>query len=97
MRYSRRLTRLLMLSACVSGASACSTKERVQPIYPPFADLRVEPKPVAGPEIVTSAQAAAEFDVKIESWGERGWRTVARICRWAKENGASVNCPSSGD
>lgn len=62
-------------------------------IFPPPADLAVEPKPVPPLEIVTSAQAAAEYDVALESWGERGWRTVARICRWAKENGMAVECP----
>ena len=62
------------------------------PIFPPSADLAVESKPVPPPEIVTSAQAAAEYDIALEAWGERGWRTVARICRWAQENGAEIDC-----
>lgn len=62
---------------------------------PPAADLAVEPKPVPPPEIVTSAQAAAEYDIAVEGWGERGWRTVARICRWAVENGAEITCPAA--
>lgn len=44
-------------------------------------------------ETVTSAQAAAEYDIALESWGERGWAAVARICRWAKGLGADVECP----
>jgi hypothetical protein len=55
----------------------------------------VEAKPVPPADIVTSAQAAANYDIAIEGWGERGWRAVARICRWAKDNGAEgLNCPA---
>jgi hypothetical protein len=66
------------------------------PIFPPSADLVVEPKPVPPDEIVTSAAAAARYDVELESWGERGWKAVARICRWAKGHGAQVECPPPG-
>lgn len=45
------------------------------------------------PDIVTSARAAAEHDIAVETWGERGWAAVARICRWARDNGAAVTCP----
>ena len=63
------------------------------PIFPPSADLQVEAKPVASAEIVTSAQVAAQYDVAVESWGERGWRSVARICRWARGHGMAIACP----
>jgi hypothetical protein len=43
---------------------------------------------------VTSAAAAARYDIEVESWGERGWLQVARLCRWAVANGATgVTCP----
>lgn len=78
--------------------SACGERVRIQPAFPPVADLVVEPKPVPPPEIVTSAQAAAEYDIAVEGWGERGWRAVGRLCRWAKEQGMSVDCPrAEGD
>jgi hypothetical protein len=48
---------------------------------------------VAPPEVVTSAQAAADYDIAVEAWGMRGWATVARLCRWAKANGMTVDCP----
>jgi hypothetical protein len=83
-----------MLCGLLLAASACAPKERIRPLFPPPADLAVEPKPVAGPEIITSAIAAAEYDVALESWGARGWLTVARICRWAKANGMGVSCPA---
>jgi len=52
---------------------------------------------VPGPEIVTSAQAAAAFDVALESWGDRVAAAGARICRWAVRNDAALpfSCPPS--
>ena len=94
MRYNQRLIPLLMLCVSVSAASACAGPQvRVQPLYPPLADLQVEPKPIPPADIVTSAQAAAEYDIAVEGWGERGWLAIARICRWAREQGAEVACP----
>tara|TARA_R110000868_G_scaffold32613_1_gene118684 strand:- start:1586 stop:1783 length:198 start_codon:yes stop_codon:yes gene_type:complete len=54
-------------------------------------------KPVAGPEIVASAQAAAAFDVAIETWGDGVSAAGARICRWAIDNGAKLPfaCPAA--
>ena len=86
-------TRCLMLCALALAASACGERVISTPIFPPSADLAVESKPKPPPEIVTSAQAAAEYDVAVESWGERGWRTVARLCRWAQGHGMTIDCP----
>lgn len=86
----------LMLFASLSGAAACSPQVRLQPLYPPSADLQVEPKPVPPADIVTSAQAAANYDIALEGWGERGWLTVGRICRWAREQGMpGIVCPEA--
>lgn len=103
----RRLTLPPMLFASALAASACSTPQAViQPLFPPSADLRVEAKPIPPDNIVTSAQAAAEYDIALEAWGERGWLAVARLCRWAIANGvnnanannanggARLTCPS---
>lgn len=95
MPSAKYLMKSLMLCASVLAVSACAPKERLSPAFPPVADLAVEPKPVALPEIVTSAQAAADYDIAVESWGQRGWNAVARMCRWAKDSGASVDCPPS--
>jgi len=44
--------------------------------------------------IVTDPKAADAYNADVESWGERGWLTVGRICRWAQANGATaVDCP----
>lgn len=94
MRSLPRLTRPLILCGFALAANACGHQVHVQPIYPPLADLTVEPKPVPPADIVTSAQAAANYDIAVEGWGERGWRSVARICRWAAAQGMVVDCPA---
>jgi hypothetical protein len=60
---------------------------------PPLADLAVEAKPRPSIDTLTSAKAAADYDVAVEGWGDRGWLQVGRLCRWAKANGAKVDCP----
>lgn len=65
----------------------------MKPLYPSSADLKVEPKPVPTDAIVTDPKAADAYNADVESWGERGWKTVGRICRWAVANGAVVDCP----
>lgn len=67
----------------------------MRPIYPPSADLRVEPKPRLDPAAIDSEAALDAHDNAVEAWGERGWATVARLCRWAADNGApGLDCPS---
>ncbi|MFN4287576.1 MAG: hypothetical protein ACK4E3_03665 [Brevundimonas sp.] len=55
--------------------------------------MRVEPKPRLDPAALDSEAALDAHEIALESWGERGWRTVARLCRWAAANGMSVECP----
>jgi hypothetical protein len=49
---------------------------------------------VPGDDIVTSAQAAADYDASVESWGDRVSRAGARLCRWAKGMGMAIECPA---
>lgn len=93
MRLQPRLILLPILFASSWAVQGCAPRVAVQPLFPPSADLAVEPKPVPPADIVTSAQAAAEYDIAVEGWGERGWLAVARICRWAAEQGAEITCP----
>ena len=87
-----RLAGLLMLPF-VLGAGACDRQVRIQAALPSAADLAVEPKPVPTVEILTDAAAEARYNSAVEGWGERGWSTVARICRWAKAHGSRAPCP----
>ena len=86
-----------MLFVCSLVVSGCAAKERIQPLFPRSADIKdvITPKPVAGPEIVTSAQAAADYDIAVEKWGDTIWAAGGRICRWMKDNGGALpfNCP----
>lgn len=97
MRLQMSQIALPMLCACALAVSACTPKERLQPIFPPSVDLKlvISPKPKAGPEIVTSAQAAAEYDIAVETWGDTVSKAGQRICRWAENNGAKLDfvCP----
>ena len=97
MRYHRFPTLLLTLCACSLAASGCAPKERIQPLFPRSADVKdvITPKPVAGPEIITSAQAAADYDIAVEKWGDTIWAAGGRICRWIKDNGGVLpfDCP----
>lgn len=86
-----KLALLLALSIALAG---CSKTPVVEIGHPPVADLGVEAKPVMPDEAITDDKAAARYSEALESWGERGWATVARLCRWAKETGASdLDCP----
>ena len=68
----------------------------MKPLFPAYVDLKVEPKPVPTDAIVTDPKAGDAYNADVESWGERGWLAVGRICRWAKANGATaLDCPVS--
>lgn len=56
-------------------------------IYPPAADLVVEPKPQLDPAALDSEAALDAHDIALEVWGERGWAAVSRLCRYFKEVG----------
>lgn len=90
MQSLRTLTLALLIAAPLSLVSACASRERVTPIFPPAADLAVEPKPLLDPAAVESEAAGIAHDIALEAWGERGWATVARLCRWAEANGARM-------
>lgn len=53
----------------------------------------VQPKPPIPLEAVTDSAVAAKYDSDLEAWGESGWATVARLCRWAAAHGSEVKCP----
>ena len=95
MRSNLRLTRGLALAALLVLACSCASTEPRLTGYPPIADLRVEAKPELTVEALESDNALALHDDEVEAWGERGWETVARICRWSVTNGATLpfRCP----
>lgn len=89
---SKMALRALLVSLLL--ASACANKAPTSPAFPRAADLKVEPKPVLAVDALASDQALNDHEADVESWGERGWRQVARICRWAQDLGMKgVSCP----
>jgi hypothetical protein len=99
MQSRKSLTMFPILSLLLLGASACEPRERIRPLFPPVADVKAatEAKPVAPPEIVTSAQANARYNIEVEAWGERVSRAGGRICRWVTDNGGELpfECPKA--
>lgn len=81
-------TRLLPVLATLLIVSGCGKQEPTFRTFPPVEDARPEPKPVPGPEVLESEEAANLYDSALEAWGERGWAAVARICRDAVRKGA---------
>lgn len=64
--------------------------------FPAAQDLAVEAKPQLSVEALTSEKALNDHDAEIESWGERGWLQVGRLCRWAQDMGAKgLDCPKA--
>ena len=94
MRLRKCLTACLTLPVLLLGVPGCKERERIQPILPPVADLKAVTvsKPLPPPEIVTSAHAAAEYDIAIETWGDGLRAAGLRLCRWAEAHGASIRC-----
>ncbi|MET4683229.1 hypothetical protein [Brevundimonas faecalis] len=65
------------------------------PIYPPSADLAVEPKPRLDPAALQSEAALDAHDIALETWGERGWAAVARLCGFYRTMGMKgLDCPA---
>lgn len=87
------LTLPLLIAASLWLAPGCAPKERISPLYPPASDLKVQPKPKLDPAALESEAALDAHDIALETWGEAGWQTVARICRWSAANGMKIDCP----
>lgn len=94
MRSKFYLTACLALAGSLLLVSACASSAPPEQIYPPAVDLAVEAKPRLAPEAVDSEAALDAYDIALEVWGERGWATVARLCRWHAEMGMKgLSCP----
>ncbi len=95
MRQLRSLTAALLIGASLALVSSCASKAPPAAIsLPPASDLAVEAKPRLDPAALGSDAALTAHDDAIESWGERGWSAVARLCRWSVTMGAKdLECP----
>lgn len=93
MRPLRCLTLALLIAASLSTVSGCASKGPIPLVLPRAADLQVEDKPRLDPAALDSEAALDAHDSALEAWGERGWATVGRLCRWAERNGMKIDCP----
>lgn len=93
--------KMMLIAAAAALAPSCASKERVRPIFPSSADLTVEEEPAVPAEMLSDDELVAReaedrFDDSILQWGRRGWRQVARVCRWADDHGmAGLDCPEA--
>ena len=92
MRLRTFLTACLLSSACAVGAWSCAKPATTFQVWPRAEELKVAPRPVPSPDILTSEAAANDFDKAIRLWGEDGWKRVNRLCWWARDNGFDIEC-----
>lgn len=87
----RSLLLPLALAALLSPVSGCASRALV---YPPAADLQVEPKPVLSSDAVTDDSVGIAHDIAIEARGDRLAAQVGRMCRFWQEMGMKgLDCP----
>lgn len=90
MRSPNSPMRFLLIAAAAVTVSGCQT---AGPGFPSAADLTVKPKPVADASGLTSEAALDRYETELFLWGEEGWLTVGRLCRFHKSMGMKVECP----
>ncbi|WP_291537849.1 hypothetical protein [Brevundimonas sp.] len=91
MPLKRFLTASLMIASLGAAVASCGTPGAA---FPPATDLRVQPKPVPPDEVLTSRIAGERYDNAVEAWGEEGWATVGRLCRFFDAMGMKgLSCP----
>jgi hypothetical protein len=94
MRSKTFLTLCPLIAGSALLVSGCLGKERPPLTYPSAADLSVETKPRLDPAAVESEAALDRFEIDMELWGERGWASVARLCRFFDTMGMrGLDCP----
>lgn len=87
MPWQKPLTVSLVLTVLLSVAPSCAVQAKIFQNYPSAVDLTAEAKPKPPVDILTSEVAADKYEIGLETWGERGWQAVGRICKWAKALG----------
>lgn len=84
----------LLIAASLLTASGCAPKVETLPIFPPVADLAVEPKPLLDPAALESEAALDRYEIELELHGDRGWQQVGRLCRYFEERSMpGLSCP----
>ena len=87
----RRAIQAMLPALLIAGCGKPVIQAQFLP--PPAADLAVKPQPVMPDAAITDDHASALYWSSVLAWGQDGWASVARLCRWAKANGMAVECP----
>ena len=77
----------LLLVVSLAAVSSCAGPRSTLQSFPSASELQVEPRPVPTVDILTSEAAADDYQTAVETWGDRGWQAVNRLCIWAKASG----------
>lgn len=87
-----RMVALLLLASPLVASGCAPHASR----FPPSADIQAatERKPQPTAEIVRSAKAEAEYNASVESWGDRLHAAGSRLCRYFRDTGMTIECPS---
>lgn len=94
MRSTNFLTLFPLIAVFGLLASGCAGREPPPLTFPSAADLAVEEKPRLDPAAIESEAALDRYEIELELWGDRGWATVARLCRFFDEMGMKgLDCP----
>ena len=93
MRFRRCLMPVLVIAGSLSLVSACASNGSPSVIYPPSADLAIEPKPELKPADIYSEAALDAHDIAIEARGDRLADQIGRICRFYRDLGMDIECP----
>lgn len=96
MQSPKQLTKLLLSLTLLLTVSACNSQVKIQPAFPPVADVNAlqEKKPVPTPDILTSSKASSEYNAALEAWGDRLSAAGHRLCIWLKDRKMDVSCES---
>lgn len=74
------------------AVQSCASKDAKLTRLPPDADLKVIAEPAYPVEALTDEAAERAWNDAVLIWGRDGWAAVARLCTWARDMGAPVDC-----
>ncbi|WP_052117832.1 hypothetical protein [Novosphingobium pentaromativorans] len=94
MHWKARLPGTATMLGCALLVSGCAATGRIQPQFPPAADVeqaqQAKPRPTAA--IATDEVAREAYNIEIEAWGDRVHDAAVRSCRWMNERGSNFVC-----
>lgn len=97
MRSMPGLMRPLLALTAALTVTGCSATAGGRQTFPLAADLAVPPKPQRTIEVLTSAQASADFHNALEAWADGLAAQIGGLCRYHQRKGMPIVCPPASD